>query len=70
MERDRYLDGFLDFELVMPKVAAPLPLLIERAKSMGVALRERAKFCGLDERSDRVKESRWRTARSCQPMQW
>jgi glycine/D-amino acid oxidase-like deaminating enzyme len=52
---NRYLDGFLDFEAGYAESGRVAALLIERAKSMGVALRERAKFCGLDERSDRVK---------------
>jgi glycine/D-amino acid oxidase-like deaminating enzyme len=52
---DRYLDGFLDSEAGYAESGRAVAVLIERAKSMGVALRERAKFCGLDERFDRVK---------------
>ena len=52
---DRYLDGFLDFEAGYAESGRAVAVLIERAKSIGVAVRECAKFCGLVERSDRVK---------------
>ena len=52
---NRYLDGFLDFEAGYAESGRVVAVLIERAKSMGVALRERSKFCGLDEKSDRVR---------------
>jgi len=52
---ERYQDGFLDFEAGYAESGRAVAILIERAKSIGVALRDGAKFCGLDERSDRVK---------------
>ena len=52
---ERYRDGFLDFEAGYAESGRAVTVLIERAKSMGVTLRERAKFCGLDETSGRVK---------------
>jgi glycine/D-amino acid oxidase-like deaminating enzyme len=52
---DRYPDGFLDFEAGYVESGPAVAILVERAKSIGVAVRERAKFCGLDERSDRVR---------------
>ena len=52
---ERYPDGFLDFEAGYAESGRAVAILIERAKSIGVALREGTKFCGLDERSDRVK---------------
>jgi len=52
---ERYQDGFLDFEAGYAESGRAVAILIERAKSIGVALREGTKFCGLDERSDRVK---------------
>ena len=52
---DRYPDGFLDFEAGYAESGRAVAVLIERAKSIGVALREHAKFCALDETSNRVK---------------
>ena len=52
---DRYRDGFLDFEAGYAESGRAVAVLIKRAKSIGVALREHAKFSGLDETSDRVK---------------
>src|SRR5438552_8778957 len=52
---DRYRDGFLDFEAGYVQSGRAVAVLIKRAKSIGVALREHAKFSGLDETSDRVK---------------
>src|SRR5438477_4701089 len=52
---DRYRDGFLDFEAGYAESGRAVAVLIKRAKSIGVALREHAKFSGYDETSDRVK---------------
>ena len=52
---DRYPDGFLDFESGYAKSGRAVAVLIEGARSIGVELREHAKFCALDETSDRVK---------------
>jgi glycine/D-amino acid oxidase-like deaminating enzyme len=52
---DRYPDGFLDFESGYAKSGRAVAVLIEGARSIGVELREHAKFCALDEMSDRVK---------------
>ena len=52
---ERYQDGFLDFEAGYAESGRAVAIFIERAKSIGVALCEGTKFCGLDERSDRVK---------------
>ena len=52
---DRYRDGFLDFEAGYAESGRAVAVLIKRAKSIGVALREHEKFSGLDETSDRVK---------------
>jgi len=52
---ERYPDGFLDFEAGYAESGRAVAVLVERAKSIGVAVRERVKFSGLDERSDRVR---------------
>jgi glycine/D-amino acid oxidase-like deaminating enzyme len=52
---DRYPDGFLDFEAGYAESGRAVALLIERAKSIGVELREHAKFRAVDEGSGRVK---------------
>jgi len=52
---DRYADGFLDFESGYAESGRAVAVLIEGARSIGVELREHAKFCALDEASDRVK---------------
>ena len=52
---DRYPDGFLDFEAGYAESGRAVSTLIERAKSLGVELRENAKFRALDEVSGRVK---------------
>jgi glycine/D-amino acid oxidase-like deaminating enzyme len=52
---DRYPDGFLDFESGYAKSGRAVAVLIEGARSLGVELRDHAKFCALDETSDRVK---------------
>src|SRR5262245_21822169 len=51
---ERYPDGFLDFEAGYAESGRAVAALIERTKSIGVAVRERVKFCGLDERSNRI----------------
>ena len=52
---DRYPDGFLDFEAGYAESGRAVALLIQRAKSTGVAVCERVKFGGLEERSDRIR---------------
>src|SRR5437762_1510044 len=52
---DRYPDGFLGFEAGYAESGRAVAVLIEGARSIGVELREHAKFCALDETSDRVK---------------
>jgi glycine/D-amino acid oxidase-like deaminating enzyme len=52
---DRYPDGFLDFEAGYAESGRAVAVLIDRAKTIGVILREHVKFCGLDETSNRVK---------------
>jgi glycine/D-amino acid oxidase-like deaminating enzyme len=51
---DRYPDGFLDFEAGYAESGRAVAVLIERAKSIGVELRE-GNFVALDEGDDRVK---------------
>ena len=51
---DLYPDGFLDFEAGYAESGRAVSVLIERAKSLGVELRE-GKFVALDEGDDRVK---------------
>jgi glycine/D-amino acid oxidase-like deaminating enzyme len=51
---ERYPDGFLDFEAGYAESGRAVSVLIERAKSLGVELRE-GKFVALDEGDDRVK---------------
>jgi len=52
---ERYPDGFLDFEAGYAESGPAVSTLIERAKSLGVELRENVKFRALDEVSGRVK---------------
>src|SRR5437763_2739361 len=51
---ERYPDGFLDFEAGYAEAGRAVAILIERAKSIGVAVRE-GRFVALDEADDRVK---------------
>ncbi|PYK75396.1 MAG: sarcosine oxidase, partial [Verrucomicrobia bacterium] len=51
---DLYPDGFLDFEAGYAESGRAVSVLIERAKSLGVELRE-GKFVALDEGDDGVK---------------
>jgi glycine/D-amino acid oxidase-like deaminating enzyme len=51
----RYPDGFLDLEAGYAESGRVVAALIQRAKSLGVELRENAKFRKLDEAGDRVK---------------
>jgi glycine/D-amino acid oxidase-like deaminating enzyme len=51
----RYPDGFLDLEAGYAESGRVVAALIQRAKSLGVELRENAKFRELDEAGDRVK---------------
>jgi glycine/D-amino acid oxidase-like deaminating enzyme len=51
---DRYPDGFLDFEAGYAESGRVVAVLIERAESIGVELRE-GNFVALDEGDDRVK---------------
>jgi glycine/D-amino acid oxidase-like deaminating enzyme len=51
----RYPDGFLDLEAGYAESGRVVAALIQRAKSLGVELRENAKFRELDETGDRVK---------------
>jgi glycine/D-amino acid oxidase-like deaminating enzyme len=50
-----YRDGVLEIEAGYAESGRAVAMLIERAKSAGVALREAVKFSQLDERDDRVK---------------
>ena len=52
---ERYPDGFLDLEAGYAESGRVVAALIQRAKSLGVALRENAKFRELDEAGDRAK---------------
>src|SRR5436309_445686 len=52
---DRYPDGFLDFEAGYAESGRAVAALIARAKSLGMEVREEAKFRALDEASGRVK---------------
>jgi glycine/D-amino acid oxidase-like deaminating enzyme len=52
---ERYPDGFLDLEAGYAESGRVVAALIQRAKSLGVELRENAKFRELDEAGDRVK---------------
>jgi glycine/D-amino acid oxidase-like deaminating enzyme len=52
---ERYPDGFLDLEAGYAESGRVVATLIEHAKSLGVELRENAKFRELDEASGRVK---------------
>src|SRR5438477_8689550 len=51
---ERYPDGFLDFEAGYAESGHAVAVLIERAKSLGVELREHATFRALEETSARV----------------
>jgi len=52
---ERYPDGFLDLEAGYAESGRVVAALIQRAKSLGVELRENAKFRELDEAGDRAK---------------
>ena len=52
---DRYGNGLLDLEAGYAESGRVVAALIERAKSLGVELREGAKFAALDEGDNRVK---------------
>jgi glycine/D-amino acid oxidase-like deaminating enzyme len=52
---ERYRDGFLERQAGYVESGRAVALLIERAKSLGVELRERSKFAALDEGDDRVE---------------
>jgi len=52
---ERYPDGFLDLEAGYAESGRVVGTLIQRAKSLGVGLRENAKFHALDETAGRVK---------------
>jgi glycine/D-amino acid oxidase-like deaminating enzyme len=52
---ERYADGFLDLEAGYAESGRVVAQLIERAKSLGVKLREGCGFAELDERNGRVK---------------
>ena len=51
----RYPDGFLDLEAGYAESGRVVATLVSRAKSLGVELRENAKFQELDERGSHVK---------------
>ena len=52
---ERYPDGFLDLEAGYAESGRAVTALIQWAKSLGVELRENAKFRDLDEAGDRIK---------------
>jgi glycine/D-amino acid oxidase-like deaminating enzyme len=52
---ERYPDGFLDLEAGYAESGRAVATLIQWAKSLGVELRENAKFRDLDEAGDRIK---------------
>jgi glycine/D-amino acid oxidase-like deaminating enzyme len=52
---ERYPDGFLDLEAGYAESGRVVAALVSRAKSLGVELRENAKFRELDETGGRVK---------------
>jgi glycine/D-amino acid oxidase-like deaminating enzyme len=52
---ERYPDGFLDLEAGYAESGRVVAALIQWAKSLGVELRENAKFRDLDEAGDRIK---------------
>jgi glycine/D-amino acid oxidase-like deaminating enzyme len=52
---DRYGNGLLDLEAGYAESGRVVAALIERAKSLGVELREGAKFAALDEGDNRVE---------------
>jgi len=52
---ERYPDGFLDLAAGYAESGRVVAALIQRAKSLGVELRENAKFRELDEAGDRAK---------------
>ncbi len=52
---ERYPDGFLDREAGYAESGRVVATLIERARSLGVELREGIRFAALDEGDDRVK---------------
>lgn len=65
---ERYPDGFLDHEAGYAESGRVVATLVERAKSLGVELREGVQFAELDESNGRVKgivlQDRQRKARS------
>jgi len=52
---ERYPDGFLDRQAGYVESGRVVAMLIERARSLGVELRESSKFAALDESDHRVK---------------
>ena len=52
---ERYPDGFLDLQAGYAESGRVVAILMQWAKSLGVDLRENAKFRELDEASDRIK---------------
>ena len=50
-----YCDGVLEVDAGYAESGRAVAILIERAKSVGIELRERVRFSRLDERSNRVK---------------
>jgi glycine/D-amino acid oxidase-like deaminating enzyme len=52
---EHYRDGFLEQQAGYVESGCAVALLIERAKSLGVELREGCKFAGLDQIDNRVK---------------
>jgi glycine/D-amino acid oxidase-like deaminating enzyme len=54
-EADRFHDGFFDPAAGYVESGRVVLMLLDRAKSLGIELRERARFAGLDEADNRVK---------------
>src|SRR5438105_9122176 len=52
---DRFQDGFFDPDAGYVESGRVVATLVEHAKSIGVELRERAKFVALNENDDRVR---------------
>jgi glycine/D-amino acid oxidase-like deaminating enzyme len=52
---ERYPDGFLDFEAGYAESGRVVAALVQRAKSIGVELREGSKFAALDEADNRIR---------------
>ena len=65
---ERYPDGFLDLEAGYAESGRVVATLVEKAKTLGVELREGSQFAELDQRDDRVQgivlQDRQRKARS------